>query len=157
MNFIIEQYEGKGEARSKVKTIWVSGLDTVQTKTGNIKINPQNKANLATLKGAIEKFPSFAGSIFNTHLGVYLRAKLPNGWKGTFIQALQAAETASKVIVRSPEFQKHQALLVLADNNIDKAFESSKALGMKFLKKDFEAVAQGNDPWAPEPDENDQE
>ena len=162
-DFKIERYKGKGDNKGLVKSFVITNFHTSQTSGGNVKIDPKNPSNLAMLKGALDKFPTFAGAIFNTHLPVYLRAKISNKWRGTFIQALQIAEVANS----DSRSLKAQTLFKLIENanKEGESFESGDLTKKGWKKQGFdipptdeeiEQVKSGDDPWAPESDSSDE-
>lgn len=149
-NFKIERTSGKGDAKKVIETYTITGMNLI--KAGESwKIDPRNQANLATFKGIIGDFPQFAGSLLNTMTPVFLRGKLPDGFRGTLRQAVEVACSGKAEVVRSPQFSAIAG--ILTGNHNFKVEDMPKTawpiIGFSTPPTDdeVEAVKAGTDPW----------
>ena len=149
-NFKFEKTVGKGDAKKVIETYTITGMNLI--KAGESwKIDPRNQANLATFKGIIGDFPQFAGSLLNTMTPVFLRGKLPDGFRGTLRQAVEAACSGKVEVVRSAQFSTIAGILA-GNPKFDPSTMPKtawKVMGFEAAPTDAEidAVRNGKDPW----------
>jgi len=149
-NFKFVKTVGKGDARKTVATYTITGLTLVRAGE-SWKIDPKNQANLASFKAAISDFPQFAGSMMNTMVPVFLRGKLPDGFRGTLRQAVEAACSGKVEVVRSSQFTAINGILAGNPNFDPKTMPKTAWPLIGFAEpptaEQVAAVKNGNDPW----------
>jgi len=154
-NFKFVKTVGKGDARKTVATYTITGLTLVRAGE-SWKIDPKNQANLASFKAAISDFPQFAGSMMNTMVPVFLRGKLPDGFRGTLRQAVETACSGKIAVVRSPQFTAINGILAGNPDFDPKTMPKTAWPLIGFAEpptaEEVDAVKGGNDPWMEDED-----
>ena len=154
--FTFTKTKGKGDDAEVIATFHLTGLKL--KKVGDsMKIDPQDSGNIASFKAVIGDFPQFAGALLNTHMPVFLRGKLNDGFRGTLRQAVEAACSGGAVDNRSSKAQ-----MIAGELKADPEFEASDLTKKAWKKRGFDApptaaeiesVRNGDDPWSEDGDE----
>ena len=149
--FTFNKTKGKGDSAEVVASFAITGLKL--KKVGDSwKIDPADSGNVAALKAVIGDFPQFAGALLNTHMPVFLRGKLSDGFRGSLREAVEQACSGKTGVVRSPQFQVIAGILVNTPDFDPATFPKTAWRPMGFdtvpTADDIKAVRNGDDPWA---------